>query len=282
MFPPRKPCQRATRHWLSRTLPGSAQINSILLHARRARRVVRPLLPIVVRALIVALTAVELRPSQETSSEFLAVLSRFGVVAGILSALLSVVFFDMRMFNFISVAAVCLQFVFHAMGASTNSLPRIAVFVCFHSTAILFSALVGRRRSICKPSALRAAAAQKRAYFGSLKGLRHVDVLEASTRLQACILALDYAFARSVRSSTFLLTLPFAALFLAGYCTQRNGAVVLLVLLSLAAATDHSPLLGFNFTKTISTISSAILGLSVGPGLLTVDEWLATANQLCY
>lgn len=283
MFSPRKPWQRATtRHWLLRTLPESTQINSILLHASRARRIVRPLLPIVVRALIVALTAVELRPDQTTSSDGLDLLSRVGVVVGTLSALLSVVFFDVRMFNFVTVAAVCLHFACHAVGASPSSLLTIGTFVFFHNTSILFSALIGRRRSICRPSALRAAAAHKRTYFGSLKGLRHVDVLEAGTRFQACVLVLDYALTRSARSPMFLLTLPFVALFLAGYSTQRNGTVVLLILLSLATVTDRSLLLGFNFTKTVSTISGTILGLSVGPGLLTVDEWLATANQLCY
>lgn len=274
---------------------------------RRLRRVCRPLLPIVIRALIVTLTATELKPAIETHDGIAMILSRLGVVAGILSALLSVIFFDVRAFNFVTVGAVCVHFALRAieMGVGVDgdkrkvglgsemmkqvgvsqrmNVIRIGAFMCFHSTAILFSTLVGRRRSICKPSALRAAAAaRKRAYFGSLKEVRHVDVLEAGTRLQACILALDYALARSARSSVFLLTLPFAALFLAGYATRRNGAVLLMLLLGLAAATDRSPLLGFNFAKTVSTVSSALLGLAVGPGLLTVDEWLATANQLCY
>lgn len=258
-----------------------------MLQLRRLRRVCRPLLPIIVRALIVIFTAIELKPatpSLSDTSRITPLLSRIGVMAGTLSALLSVIFFDVRVFNFVTIGAVVLHFAFniHAMGGPDISVSKLAAFVCFHSTAILFSALVGRRRSISKPSVLRANASYKRFYLHNLKAVRHVDLLEAGTRLQACILALDYSLARSVKSSAFFFTLPFAALFLAGYATQKNGAVLLLLLLSFAVVNESSPLLGFNFTKTVSTVSGAFLGLSVGPGLLTVDEWLATADQLYY
>lgn len=240
-------------------------------------------MPIAVRALIVIFTVIELRPAHgHLTGEMLPFFSRLGVLAGFMASLLSIIFFDIRVFNFIIVGAVILKFVFDIITHEHIVLPKLIASVSFHSTAILFSALVGRRRSISKPSALRANVANDRVYFQSLKGLRHVDLLEAGTRLQASILALDYSLSGNVGSSGFFFTLPFAALFLAGYSTQRNGAILLIILFSFSVVSETSPILGFNFTKTASTVGGAMLGIFVGPGLLTVDEWLATAKQLCY
>lgn len=210
---------------------------------------------------------------------------RLGTMTATLSAFLSIVFFDVKTFNFITIAAILLHVFVLCMQHRQKRISTVSLlaFVCFHSTSILFSTLVGRRRSITKPSVLRAKAlSTKNDYLYHFKTMRHVDILEAGARAQACLLALDYSLAGSLWMSGFVLTLPFAILFLAGYGTQRNGVVLLLLLTWFAAKTENSPILGFNFTKTLSTLGSAALALSVGPGLLTVDEWIATSKQLCY
>lgn len=286
------------RDGLLRHFPGNAMLHTLLLQSRRFRRVCRPLLPIVLRALIVMFSTLDLaqttsRTAPTTHTMVSSTAARLGspllshvvLVSAMLSALLSVIFFDVRAFNFVSVASVALHFMLRIHAAPQAHWAytlELAAFAAFHTTTVLLSTYVGRRRSIRKPSVLRAHTSCKRCYLDDLRGLRHVDVLEAGTRLQTVVLALDYSLARSARACTFMVTLPVAALYLAGYATRKNGAMLLLLLGCLGVAHDSSPLLGFNFAKTVSTMSGAVLGLSVGPGLLTADEWLATADQLCY
>lgn len=265
-------------------LPSSnPSFHNFFLQLRRFRRLCRPFTPILFRAIIVLFTAIGLRPTAaHLTSALLPTLSRFAVLCGLLSSLLSLIFFDVRLFNYALLLAVFLVFVVDVRQHNHIPLPTLLANLCFHSTAILFSTLVGRRRSICKPSALRHNAASKHYYMYALRTLRNVDVLEAGTRLQACILALDYSLAHTHATSPFFITLPFAFLFLIGYATQRNGIALLLLLLAFSLINQTSSFLAFNFTKTATTVGATALALSVGPGMLTVDEWLATTHQLCY
>lgn len=213
-------------------------------------------------------------------------LSRLGIVVASFSAILSVVFFDIKAFNFVTVSAVIVHgfILFLQHGEKRASAVSLVAFSSFHCTAILLSTFVGRRRSITKPSVLRVStlAAKEGRILNSLKSVRNVDLLEAGARAQACVLALDYALAHTLWMTTFALTLPFAALFFAGYATQKNGTVLLMLLLWFAVNQEFSPTLGFNLAKTVSTLGGAFLALSVGPGNLTVDEWMATSKQLCF
>lgn len=281
--PPRATNRTSGRHRSSRLTGQSTFARNFLLETRRAKRICRPFLPVLARALIVIFTAIELRPiTAHLDGYFTPFISRIGVLAGFMASIMSVIFFDLRIFNFVVIAAIFLKFLLDVYSHEFRNIHQIVASLCFHSTAILFSTLVGRRRSISKPSALRSTISTNGYYMESLRGLRNIDVLEAGTRLQASLLALDYSLSRKVGSTAFFFTLPFAVLFLFGYCTQRNGTILLILLFCFSVMNESSPVLGFNFTKTISTVSGAMLGIFVGPGLLTVDEWLATAKQLCY
>ena len=261
----------------------STRIHDFLLHLRRLRRTCRPYIPILLRLCIVMFTIIELRPiSTPMHAHVLNTISRATVLTAITAAFLSVIFFDTPIFGFIVIAALSVQFVLNLIHNHNSPFFHLLAALCFNSTAILFSTTVGRRRSITKPSALRAALRHSHNYAASLRSVRNVDILEVGARLQASLLAVDYAMCGKVGPSALYFTLPFAALYLVGYSTQRNGSVVVVLLLAFSVVTDHSAILGFNFFKSVVTVGSATLSLLVGPGLLTVDEWLASAEQLCY
>lgn len=296
---PRKSSRAPPPNRICNLIPGTTLLHNLLLRMRRLRRVSRPILPLIIRFFIVLFSVIELKPHIPITSinttppiipslpylQLLPFLSRATVILAILSALLSVIFFDVRILNVVTVVAILLNLVTTMYDHSHRSIYHLLTIATFHCTAILFTALVGRRRSISKPSALRASMLgnqNKPYYLAILRGLRNVDVLEAATRLQAAILLLDFSLAHTNGLSVFLFTSPFALSFLFGYATQKNGTLVLLLLCALAASMQSSAVLTFDFVKTISTIAAGFLGLVVGPGLLTVDEWLATANQLCY
>lgn len=263
----------------------NAHIHNLILRFRRIRRLCRPYIPVIVRLCIVLFTVIELHPTENTTSNIFSVLSRLGIITAILSAFFSVIFFDTRVFNLVIVATIFVKFFFDLNMSKPFLLHQLVASVCFHTTSILFSTAVGRRRSITKPIALRCSKIDgglKEYYMEVLATLRQVDVLEAGTRLQASLLAIDYSLSRDAGVTSFMFTLPFAILFLVGYGTQRNGFVLLILLSWLSISNDKSPVFGFNFLKTFGTVSGALLGLLVGPGSLAIDEWLATNNQLCY
>ncbi|PXF45723.1 hypothetical protein BWQ96_04491 [Gracilariopsis chorda] len=274
-------CARPAR--LRSTRPRNSPFHSVILHLRRFKRVVRPLTPIVLRSLIVLFTAIQLQPiNTPTHANYIPVLSRASVLAGVLSAPLSIIFFDIRIFNFTLIAAIFLNFVIDVREHNHLPLPTLLAALIFHSTAVLLSTLVGRRRSISKPSALRANLAHKRHYFATLRTVRYVHILELAVRLQACILTIDHALSQANASSAVFLALPFALFFLLGYNSRRNGAVVLLMLTFFAFTTQHSQFLAFDLLNTLASVAAGVLVLCVGPGLLTIDEWLATTQQLYY
>lgn len=333
MYPSRRLSQKSGLQCIAAMLPSTTFIHSLVLSFRRARRIYRPMIPIVLRAFIVIFTAVEMRPTPEHVAARMALsptvspqpiaatimpdfhpspsihpsnttnttihqpdfemtgivwpfLSRLGIVVASLSAILSVVFFDVKAFNFVTVTAVAVHGIILVLnfGGKHASIISLSAFPAFHCTAIMLSTFVGRRRSITKPTVLRATSvsAKRGRILACLKSVRNVDLLEAGVRAQTCLLALDYASAHTLWMAAFALTLPFAALFFAGYATRKNGVVILMLLAWFAVKNEFSPTFGFNLAKTVSTLGGAFLALSVGPGNLTVDEWIATSKQLCF
>lgn len=275
-------CARPAR--LRSTRPPNSPFHSLFLHIRRFKRVARPLTPLILRSLIVLFTVIQLHPINTTSTHtnYMPFLSRASVLAGVLSAPLSIIFFDIQIFNFTLIAAVFFNFVIDVREHNHLPLPTLLAALIFHSTAVLLSTVVGRRRSISKPSALRANLAYKHHYFATLRTVRQVHVLELAIRLQAAILTIDHALSRSNPSSAVFLALPFVLFFLLGYHTRRNGAIVVLMLTFFALTTQHSQFLVFNLLNTLATVVAGILVICVGPGMLTVDEWIATSQQLYY
>lgn len=297
---PTRPCPRHRSHPFAGR---STRLQHLILQSRRIRRLSRPYIPVAIRLCIVLFTVIQLRPVSDhihqhsydhlsidhlsiehhfIEHHFIPFISRAVVLSAITAAILSVIFFDTPIFAVIVIATLNIQFLVDLFTNKQTSFYQLFPALCFHCTAILFSTIVGRRRSIAKSSLLRTTLISKPNFASTLKCLRHVDVLEAAARLEASILTIDYSLSAKVGTTALCFTLPFAALFLAGYSTQRNGTVVILLLFAFSCVTEKSPILGFNFIKSITAIASTALSLFVGPGLLTVDQWLATAEQLCY
>lgn len=155
-------------------------------------------------------------------------------------------------------------------------------WLSFHATAVAFSMLIGRRRSISKPLLFKANTKTDAYYLANLRHVRSIDVLEAGLRLQAALLAVDYSISSKAGGTSCFFTLPFAFLYAAGYSTTKNGTVVLGLLVIFAMMNDKSSVFRFCPVQTVSTIAGGMLGLMVGPGMLTVDEWLDAARQLYY
>lgn len=269
------------RHRPPKFSPESPSIQNLLLSIRRARRICRPYIPILLRAIIVIFAAIQLKPT-ESHDHIAPFASRAVVLSTILASFLSIIFFDTKLFNFFTVTGLICKFCMDIRMLHHISFHHLSATMSFHVTPILFSTFVGRRRSISKPSALRANISHKRHYLHNLKTLRNVDILEAGTRLQAALLVLDFSLSSKLNRSAFFFSLPFALLYLVGYSTKRNGSIVLTLLITYSVVGHTSFVLGFDFGKTIVCVAGALLGLLVGPGLLTVDEWLATSKQLCY
>lgn len=135
--------------------------------------------------------------------------------------------------------------------------------------------LVGRRRSISKPSALRS---NKRSFLASLPHtVRHVDLLDLAIRLQASLLLIDCA------SFPLLFSIPVALAFALGYAIQRLGPLVISLIVWSAFMSSTRPLIALSFPTVAATTTATLLAIAVGPGHLTIDEWLAmSTQQLCY
>ncbi|CDF37880.1 unnamed protein product [Chondrus crispus] len=261
----------------------STELQNLILRFRRVRRVCRPYFAIVVRLLIVLFTVIELKPTiSHFDDELLPFISRVNVLLGTMASVFSVIYFDVRAFNVIVILAIFIKFLFDMTEHERFSLFQQLAWITLHATAVLFSMFTGRRRSICKPTAFKSPIKGDSFLSCTLKHMQQVDVLEAGIRMQVAILAIDYSLSSHVGGTAFFFTLPFAVLYATGYSTRRNGAVTLLLLFVYALSSENSPILGFNWVKVVSTMAAAALTLSVGPGLLTVDEWLACSKQLCY
>lgn len=264
-----------------RNIPGGSYVNGLILKLRRIRRVCRPIFPIAIRVLLVLLTAFHLQPFTlqfHLATTTIGIISRLSLMTALITSLLSIIFFDTQLFNYITIISLFIQSIttLNKHQETVILLLKKMMFTIFHISCILLSTLVGRRRSITKPCTLR-----KKSYLINLKStLRHVDVLDAAIRLQASILTLDYALGVSKTICAF--SLPFVIPFSFGYSTHNNGTVVLLLLICFTCFVHKSPLLEFNAVHSTATICGTLLTLTVGPGLLSVDEWIATANQLCY
>lgn len=260
----------------------SLELQNFILRVRRARRVCRPHLVVLARLLIVLFSVIELKPTEaHFDDDFWPSISRLNDILGIVAAVLAVIYFDTRIFNFVVVGSILIEFLFDMHSRERYCVPGLIAWMTFHCTAVLFSAFVGRRRSIIQPQVLKCVQAGGY-YLANIRNLRNVDILEVGIRLQVSILTIDYSLTSPVGATGFVFTLPFVLLFLVGYSTQKNGIVVLLLLLFYSTTNETSPILRFNFIKCISTLSVASLSLSVGPGALAIDEWLATKKQLCY
>lgn len=265
----------------------STELQNLILRLRRARRVCRPHFAIVVRLLIVLFTVVELKPklgpaNGHLEDELWAFISRLNVLLGIMASILSVIFFDVGFFNVFVILSISVKFIFEMNDHERFSMFQQLAWITLHATAVLFSMFTGRRRSICNPIVFKSNHKTETFLRSTLKHMRQVDILEAGIRLQASILAIDYSLSSRVGGTGFFFTLPFAFLYATGYSTRKNGMVTLLLLLSYALTNEDSPILGFNLVKVISTLAAAALDLTVGPGMLTMDEWFASSNQLCY
>lgn len=260
----------------------SLELQNFLLRFRRVRRVCHRHIVIFARVLIVLFAILELQPAAgHFDDDIWPFLSRLNVFVGFLASTLAIIYFDVRVFNFVIVASIIVEFFFDVRFYGLHSIPHLLAYVTFHSTAVLFSTFVGRRRSIVLPQVFKNCHSSRN-YLANLRSIRYVDILEAGIRLQVSILVIDYSLSASVGATGFMFTVPFVGLFLAGYCTQWNGIVVLLLLFLYATTNGTSPILDFSLTKCVSTLVAASLSLSVGPGCLTVDEWLASKSQLCY
>lgn len=241
--------------------------------------------------------------SKSAEHSLLGVCTRFVIILTTLASFLSLVFFDVHLFSIGSIALFNLHYIFlyisfisstSSSSTSSNTHSPAAVhvihamlFQLFHSCALLFSALLGRRRSMAKPSPLR----NKKFLANIPHGVRHIDLLDVAVRLQTAILILDhYVLSPSsphlpiMPAVALAVALPSALAFMLGYTIRRSGitAVIALLTAAVTASTHPSHLLGFSFSNTLSTACAALLSLVTGPGLLTVDEWLATRQQLCY
>lgn len=261
----------------------NTELYSLILRFRRFRRVCRPHFAVIVRLLIVSFTVIELRPTlSHFDDDLIPFLSRVNVLLGTAASIFSVMFFDVRAFNVVVIVAILIKFLFDITEHVRISLFQQLAWITLHATAVLFSMFTGRRRSISRPTAFKSPAKGGSFLSSTLKHMRQVDVLEAGIRMQVAILAIDYSLSSHMGGTAFFFTLPFAVLYASGYSTRRNGVVTLLLLFVYAAMSDKSPILGFNWVKVISTMAAAALTLSVGPGMLTVDEWIASSSQLCY
>jgi len=204
------------------------------------------------------------------------------VLVATFSSVLSVIFFDVKCFNVALLGAIGVRFLSDLVHAQEYSVLQLIAGILFQGTAVFFSSIVGRRRSLSKHGGRMPGMYVSGNYLDCLKYAKRLDVLDVGVRLQAAVLVLDYALSSRIGGTLFMLTLPFSILFVAGYCTQRNGTVVVILLVLFSIVTESSPMFGFNFSKTISTASGAILALSIGPGMLTTDEWMARQDDLCF
>lgn len=279
--------RRSGRHRSKNCCGRSTELQNLILRLRRARRVCRPHFAIIVRLIIVLFTVIELRPELRPAKgnfegELWAFISRLNVLLGTMASILSVIYFDVRVFNIFVILSIFVKFLFDMTDHERFSVFQQLAWITLHATAVLFSMFTGRRRSISKPLVFKSSAKVGTFLLSTLKHMRQVDILEAGIRLQASILAIDYSFSSRVGGTGFFFTLPFAFLYATGYSTRKHGTVTLLLLLSYALTNENSPILGFNLVKVISTLAAAVLTLTVGPGMLTVDEWFVSSNQLCY
>lgn len=214
----------------------------------------------------------------------LTICSRLVMVAGVVLCLLSVIFFDTMALSMASVGVLFLH-LFNTSACSCESVfscqwwVRCICNACFMATPVIFSSMVGRRRSITKPTAVRCL---KKSYLAALPyNVRNIDAVDVAVRLQASLLMLDYTYA-SPRVS-FLLSLPIALAFFIGFQLRRTGILVIGLLLYSALLTPASPILAFPATTSAATAMGALLVCIVGPCYLTADEWLTTkAFQLYY
>lgn len=261
----------------------STELQNLILNIRRARRICRPHYVVVIRLFIMLFTVVGLKPVIGHSEEdFWPFVSRLNVLSGTVASLLSVVYFDYKIFSCAVICAIFIKFMLDVCMHGHALLYQNMAWLSFHATAVMFSMLIGRRRSISKPLVFKASTKTEAYYIANLKHLRLTDVLEAGLRLQAALLVIDYSLSSKVGGTGCFFTLPFALLYAAGYSTGKNGTVVLGLLAVFAMMNDKSPLFGFSLVRTVSTIAGGMLGLTVGPGMLTMDEWLDAAGQLCY
>lgn len=284
MFHPLHNCPRPSgRHRTKKCGDRSTELQDLILRFRRARRICRPYFVVVIRLFIMLFTVVELKPGVEhAEDEFWPFVSRLNVLVGTIASLLSVIYFDCRLFSFAVIASIFTKFLFDVCMHQHLSLFQHMAWLSFHATAVTFSMLIGRRRSITKPLVFKASTKTEAYYIANMKHVRHVDILEAGLRLQAALVTIDYSLSAKVGGTGCFFTIPFALLYAAGYSTAKNGTAVLGFLVLYAMMSEKSPILGFTMVRAVSTMAAGMLGLTVGPGMLTVDEWLDSARQLCY
>lgn len=158
-------------------------------------------------------------------------------------------------------------------------LPAHLARLSFHLTPLLFSCLIGRRRCISRPLLFKPST---QASFEFFKQLKYVDILELGIRLQIAVLLMDYCLAKSIGLTVCFFAAPFAALYAAGFSTTKNGTVVLGLLTALTIIVEKSPILAFGKIASFACVAGGGLALLVGPGMITMDEWLERARQLCY
>lgn len=266
-----------------KNMHSAPQVRDFILQIRRTRRLLRPHLPLLTRALISVFTAFVLRENAHFAmGDTWHFIMSTSVMLASMASVLSLVFFDIKFFNLVLIGSVLVCFFGDLCHYQQFSVVQLLAGTMFQITALSFSSLVGRRKSLNKPGHQRQRIRSSGEVLEIFKDIEKTDLVEAGIRMQTTLLVLDYALSEKLGRTLFLFTLPFALLFLAGYCTQRNGTVVIVLLIVFSVVTESSLVLGFNFPQTVCTASGAILALSVGPGMLTTDEWMASKEDLYF
>lgn len=256
-----------------------------MLRARRVKRALRPQLPLVFRALIVVMFVAGIERSlyDALESPDLMLGPGFWLVC-MAAAMASIVRFDDPVPVAVLLVAAGVRFVHALFCHEEHPVHTTFAKACVQVSALLLSWSVGRRRCIARSSALALKVRQsKGSSFGALsKKMRYVDIFEAGIRLQAALVAVDYSLSSQVGPTGCMLTILFAIVFAVGYDTRRNGLPVLILLSVFALFVESSPVLGFTRSQAIALIAATALGLTTGPGSVSIDECLLRRLDLCY